>query len=231
VIRVLLVDDQALLRSGLRALLDSEAEADIVVTGEAASGEEAVTLARRLRPDVVLMDISMPGIGGVAATREILAARLSPMPRILVVTTFDSPENTLQALRAGASGFLPKDTEPSDLLRAIRLLAAGQAVLSPSATRHVIVELAARPEHRDVTPEQLRWLTRREREVMTLVAGGLTNAQIAAELVISPATAKTHVSRTMRKLRAHDRAQLVALAYASGLVLPGGAPAAAAGVS
>jgi RNA polymerase sigma factor (sigma-70 family) len=220
VIRVLLVDDQALLRSGLRILLD--AQEDMVVAAEAADGAEAIELARRVEPDVILMDISMPDVDGLAATRQILADGLSREPKILILTTFDDDDNLFGALRAGATGFLAKDSEPSELLRAIRVVAEGGALLSPNVTRRLIVEFASRPERRDVTVQELEWLTEREREVMVLVAAGLTNEQIAEELVISIATAKTHVSRAMRKLQAHDRAQLVAFAYTSGLVLPCG---------
>jgi RNA polymerase sigma factor (sigma-70 family) len=220
VTRVLLVDDQALLRSGLRILL--EGQEDLVVVGEAADGGEAVALARLLEPDVILMDLSMPGVDGLSATRQILSEDASSKPKILILTTFDDDANVFGALRAGASGFLAKDSEPVDLLRAIRVIAQGGALLSPDVTRRLIVEFTSRPESREVTDRELQWLTEREREVMALVAAGLTNKQIAEELVISVATAKTHVSRAMRKLRAHDRAQLVAFAYASGLVLPGG---------
>lgn len=218
-IRLLLVDDQALLRSGLRILL--EGEEDLVVVGEAADGGEAVALTRLLDPDVILMDLSMPGVDGLSATRQILSDDVPSEPRILVLTTFDDDENVFGALRAGASGFLAKDSEPGELLGAIRVLAGGGALLSPDVTRRLIVEFASRPERREVTDGELQWLTDREREVMALVAAGLTNEQIADELVISIATAKTHVSRAMRKLQAHDRAQLVAFAYCSGLVLPG----------
>ena len=217
-IRVLLVDDQALLRSGLRILL--EAQEDLVVAGEAAGGEQAVALARELDPDVILMDISMPGLDGVSATREILADRRQDAPKILILTTFEDDENVFGALRAGASGFLLKDIEPSELLRAIRVLAHGGALLAPNVTRRLIAEIASQPEHREVLATELQSLTEREREVMALAAAGLSNKEIADELVISIATAKTHVSRAMRKLHAHDRAQLVALAYASGLVVP-----------
>jgi RNA polymerase sigma factor (sigma-70 family) len=226
VIRVLLVDDQALVRAGLRVLL--EGEDDIVVVGEADDGGEAAALARRTKPDVVLMDISMPGIGGLAATREVVADKRSANARVLILTTFESDENLFEALRSGASGFLVKDTEPAELLRAIRVIAQGDALLSPNVTRRLIAEFASRPKRHEVTAEQLEWLTEREREVMALVAAGLSNREIAEELVISCATAKTHVSRAMRKLHAHDRAQLVVFAYASGLVVPG--PAATAGV-
>lgn len=217
-IRVLLVDDQALLRSGLRILL--EAQEDLVVAGEAAGGEQAVALARELDPDVILMDISMPGLDGVSATREILADRRQDAPKILILTTFEDDENVFGALRAGASGFLLKDIEPSELLRAIRVLAHGGALLAPNVTRRLIAEIASQPERREVLATELQSLTEREREVMALAAAGLSNNEIADELVISIATAKTHVSRAMRKLHAHDRAQLVALAYASGLVVP-----------
>jgi DNA-binding NarL/FixJ family response regulator len=226
VIQVLLVDDQALLRSGLRILL--EGQDDMVVAAEAGDGAEAVALARRLKPDVILMDISMPGVDGLAATREILADELLAGTKILILTTFDSDENVFGALRAGASGFLAKDSEPYELLRAIRVIAQGGALLSPNVTRRLIVEFASRPIRREVTAVELQWLTEREREVMALAAAGLSNDEIAAELVISSATAKTHVSRAMRKLSAHDRSQLVAFAYASGLVSPGRTPTAPA---
>jgi len=217
-IRVLVADDQALLRAALHTLL--EGEADIEVVGEAADGSEAAALVRRLQPDVVLMDICMPGIGGIAATKEIVADKLSANARVLILTTFETEENLFEALRAGASGFLVKDTEPAELLRAIRVIACGEALLSPSVTRLLIADFTSRPKRPEPTAAQLKWLTAREREVMTLVASGLSNDEIAEELVISRATAKTHVSRAMRKLRAHDRAQLVVFAYASGLVHP-----------
>jgi DNA-binding NarL/FixJ family response regulator len=220
VIRVLLVDDQALLRSGLRILLD--AQTDIVVAGEAGDGAEAVAQARELEPDVIVMDLSMPGVDGVSATREILAEGLpSSEPRILILTTFQDDENVFGALRAGASGFLLKDADPSELLRAIRVLARGGALLSPNVTRRLIAELASRPERCEVAASDLQSLTEREREVMALAAAGLSNQEIAEKLVISIATAKTHVSRAMRKLHVRDRAGLVAFAYASGLVRAG----------
>jgi DNA-binding NarL/FixJ family response regulator len=216
VIRVLLVDDQSLLRAGLRVLLESED--DFVVVGEASDGEEAISLARETRPDVVLMDIRMPRLDGVEATKRIAADESLDGVRVLILTTFESDEYVFEALRVGASGFLVKDTPPTDVLRAVRVLASGDALLSPSVTRTLIEEYAAWPERRRSTPDELDELTPREREVMSLVAYGLTNGEIAERLVVSPATAKTHVSRTMMKLHAHDRAQLVVLAYQTGLV-------------
>jgi DNA-binding NarL/FixJ family response regulator len=223
VIRVLLVDDQALLRAGLRVLLESED--DIAVVGEAGDGEEAISLARETRPDVVLMDIRMPRLDGVEATRRIAGDDRLEGVRVLILTTFESDEYIFEALRVGASGFLVKDSEPTDVLRAVRVLSSGEALLSPSITRRLIEEYAAWPERRHSTASELEELTPREREVMALVAHGLTNGEIAERLVVSPATAKTHVSRTMMKLHAHDRAQLVVLAYQTGLVVPGGAAA------
>jgi DNA-binding NarL/FixJ family response regulator len=222
VIRVLLVDDQPLLRAGLRLLLDSED--DIAVVSEAGDGEEAINLARETRPDVVLMDISMPGVDGVEATKRIVADDCLEGVRVLILTTFESDDYVFTALRGGASGFLAKDSEPTDVLAAVRAVASGDAQLSPGVTRRLIEELVAWPERRLSSPSQLDELTAREREVMALVAYGLTNQEIAERLVVSPATAKTHVTRTMVKLHARDRAQLVALAYQTGLVAPG-APA------
>jgi DNA-binding NarL/FixJ family response regulator len=217
-IRVLLADDQPLVRAGLRALL--EGQIDMEVVGEAGDGEEAVAIARDTHPDVLIADISMPGVTGVEATRRIVAdERLSGL-KVIILTTYETEENIFDALRAGASGFLLKDFDPVDLLRAIRIVAAGDALLSPSVTRRLIADFASRPETARTTPRELQWLTAREREVMSLVAAGLSNEEIADRLVISPATAKTHVSRTMRKLGAHDRAQLVVLAYETGLVSP-----------
>lgn len=220
-IRVLIADDQALVRAGFRVLLDSEG--DIRVVGEAANGEEAVALARHERPDVVLMDIRMPVLDGLEATREITSDPELGSVRIMILTTFESDENVFAALRTGASGFLLKDTEPAELLRGVRLLAAGEALLSPSVTRRLIAELALRSAGTALAPDRLEVLTAREREVMALVANGLSNAQIAERLTVSPATAKTHVSRAMTKLGARDRAQLVVLAYETGLVVAGGA--------
>jgi DNA-binding NarL/FixJ family response regulator len=218
VIQVLLADDQALVRGGFRALLD--AENDIAVVGEAGNGREAVALTREKKPDVVLMDIRMPELDGLAATREVAAdARLGDV-RIVILTTFELDEYVFEALRAGASGFLVKDTEPVDLLAAVRLVASGEALLSPSVTRRVIEEFASRAKEPPPSGP-LDELTEREREVMALVAGGLSNEEIAEQLVVSPATAKTHVSRAMVKLAARDRAQLVVLAYEHGLVRPG----------
>jgi DNA-binding NarL/FixJ family response regulator len=219
VIRVMLADDKLVIRAGLRALLESEE--DICVTGEAGDGEQAVALARDTRPDVILMDIRMPGLDGVEATRRIAGdAQLSGV-KTLILTTLESDEYVFEGLRAGASGFLVKDDDISELLRAVRVVAAGEALLSPGPTRRLVEELTSWPERGRLAPALLEELTGREREVMTLVAYGLTNREIAARLVISPATAKAHVSRTMVKLHAHDRAQLVVLAYQTGLVVRG----------
>jgi DNA-binding NarL/FixJ family response regulator len=216
VIRVVLADDQVLLRAGLRVLLD--AEDDLEVVGEAEDGNEAIDAVRRLHPDVVVMDIRMPDLDGLAATRQIVADPDLGGVHIVVLTTFDLDEYVFEAIRAGATGFLLKDAEPSELLRAIRLAAAGEALMSPTVTRRLIAEFAARPEHRAIDTTALGELTDREREVVALVAGGLSNEEIAAQLYISPATARTHVSRSMIKLNARDRAQLVVFAYESGLI-------------
>jgi DNA-binding NarL/FixJ family response regulator len=221
-IRVLLADDQPLVRAGLRVLLESEE--DITVENEACDGLEAVTLARRTRPDVVLMDIRMPGLDGVEATRRIAAVAELADVKVIMLTTYESSDVVFEAVRAGASGFLLKETEPVHIIEAVRVVARGDALLSPSITRRLIAEFASRPEYRRESADQLEWVTKREREVMALVAAGLTNDEIAAQLVVTPATAKTHVSRAMRKLNARDRAQLVVLAYEMGLVLPGHAP-------
>lgn len=219
-VRVIVADDQALVRAGFAVIIDS-AE-DLEVVGEASNGKEAVALVHQLGPDVVLMDIRMPEMDGLEATREILAADKAGHTRVLVLTTFDADEYVYGALRAGASGFLLKDTEPDDLLAAIRIVAAGEALLAPSVTRRLIADFASRPAAERSSPAALDVLTGREREVLALVAGGLSNAEIAERLVISPATAKTHVSRVMTKVGARDRAQLVVIAYESGLVSPRG---------
>jgi DNA-binding NarL/FixJ family response regulator len=242
-IRVLLADDQALVRAGFRMLL--EASQDIHVVGEAANGGTAVALAAELRPDVVLMDLRMPEVDGLTATKRISAdPRLSGV-RVVVLTTFDDDENVFGALRAGASGFLVKDVEPEELLQAVRVVARGDALLAPSVTRSLIAAFTARsagpgpgpghgpgppggtgggptarPHPERGAPPGLATLTDREREVVALVAEGLSNEEIAARLVVSPLTAKTHVSRAMTKLAARDRAQLVVLAYAHGLASP-----------
>ncbi|MGC5307465.1 response regulator [Micromonospora zamorensis] len=214
-IRLLLVDDQTLVRAGFRSILDGEDGIEVV--GEAADGAEAVRLAVRLRPDVVLIDIRMPVLDGLAATGQIIAGTDA---RVIILTTFDLDEYVYGALRAGASGFLVKDTEPAELIHAVRVVARGDALIAPAITRRLIAEFAARVRHPDPGP-RLGVLTEREREVLTLVAAGLSNDEIAARLVLSPATAKTHVSRIMTKAQVRDRAQLVILAYESGLTVPG----------
>jgi DNA-binding NarL/FixJ family response regulator len=218
-IRVVIADDQTLVRAGFHVLLDSAP--DIEVVGEAANGEEAVELARRQAPDVVLMDIRMPVMDGLAATRRIARGEETPDVRVLVLTTFDLDEYVYEALRAGASGFLLKDTDPPELLEAVRIVARGDALLAPSITRRLIAEFARRPQTNPVVSKDLSALTEREREVLVLVARGMSNDEIAQTLVVSPTTAKTHVSRVMGKLDAHDRAQLVVIAYETGLVAPG----------
>jgi DNA-binding NarL/FixJ family response regulator len=217
-IRVVLVDDQALVRGGLRALLDSQP--DITVVGEAGDGAAAAQLAAELVPDVVLMDIRMPGVDGLAATKMITTDERLADVRIIILTTFDLDDYVFEALRSGASGFLVKDTEPVELIRAVNAVASGDALLSPRATRSLVEEFATKAKPADLAPE-LDLLTEREREVMALVAAGLSNDEIAERLYISPTTAKTHVSRTMIKLGARDRAQLVVFAYETGLVRPG----------
>ena len=217
-IRVVLADDQVLVRAGFRALLD--AQDDIKVVGEAGDGEQAVRLATELTPDVVLMDIRMPGTDGLAATRRISADGQLAGVRVVILTTFELDEYVFEAIRSGASGFLVKDTEPDELVQAVRVVAGGDALLSPSVTRRLIGEFAARAKAPHDTGG-LDELTDREQEVLALVADGLSNAEIAKRLYLSPATAKTHVSRAMIKLRARDLAQLVVIAYESGLVRPG----------
>jgi DNA-binding NarL/FixJ family response regulator len=219
VIRVLLADDQALIRAGFRALLDSADDIDVVA--EAADGAEAVELARRHRPDVVLMDIRMPDVDGLEATRRISASPDLGSTRIVILTTYEVDEYVYDALRAGASGFLLKDTEPDELLQAIRVVHRGDALLAPRITRRLIQELARQPNRTSPLAQLLCALTPREREVLSLVALGLANDEIAKRLYLSPLTVKTHVSRTLAKLRARDRAQLVVIAYESGLVIPG----------
>jgi DNA-binding NarL/FixJ family response regulator len=218
-IRVVVADDQTLVRAGFRLLVDSAS--DLEVVGEAVDGAEAVELARRERPAVVLMDIRMPRMDGLEATRRIAADELLDGVRVLILTTFDLDEYVYQALRVGASGFLLKDTPPADLLAAIRVVAAGDALLAPGITRRLIAEFARRPDPSRVAPAALQSLTDRERAVLGLVARGLSNSEIAQRLVVSPATSKTYVSRMLAKLGARDRAQLVAIAYETGLVTPG----------
>jgi DNA-binding NarL/FixJ family response regulator len=218
VIRVLLADDQALVRGGLRALLD--ARDDMEVVGEAADGHQALDLASSLLPDVILMDIRMPGLDGLEATRQIAADPRLAGTRIVILTTFDLDEYLFDALRYGASGFLLKDAQPADLVNAVRVVCAGDGLISPKMTRRLIAEFAARARQPQPT-RRLDILTERERQVMALVAGGLSNDEIAVELRISPETARTHVSRAMTKLSVRDRTQLAVLAYETGLVRPG----------
>jgi DNA-binding NarL/FixJ family response regulator len=215
---VAVADDQALVRAGFEVLIDSADDLDVVAT--AANGAEAVELARQERPDVVLMDIRMPVLDGLEATRQIVALDPQASIRVLILTTFDLDEYVFGALKAGASGFLLKDTRPAELLAGIRIVAAGDALLSPSITRHLIEEFIRRPDSKTAAPPSLQGLTEREREVLVLVARGLSNAEIAERLFVSPATAKTHVARLLMKLNARDRAQLVVVAYESGLVTP-----------
>jgi DNA-binding NarL/FixJ family response regulator len=218
-IRVLLADDQALIRAGFRVLVG--AAPDIEVVGEAADGAAAVALARSVAVDVVLMDIRMPGTDGLAATRQIVADPDLAGVRVIILTTYETDEYVFEAIRSGASGFLVKDTEPEDLASAIRVVARGDALLSPSVTRRLIASIAGRGAARTPDAARLAALTDREREVLALVAAGMSNDEIAAALFLSPLTAKTHVSRAMIKLGARDRAQLVVTAYETGLVRPG----------
>ncbi len=221
-IRIVLADDQALVRVGLRALVD--VEDDIEVVGEAADGQEALRVVRQLRPDVVVMDVRMPVMDGLEATRMIAADPQLNAVRVLVLTTFEIDEYVFDALRAGAGGFLLKDAEPADLLRAIRIIAAGESLLSPTVTRRVIEAFSAAPAPVAPRAKLLADLTEREKEVVALAGSGMSNDEIAEKLVISPATARTHVSRAMQKLGARDRAQLVVFAYETGLVSPGRLP-------
>jgi DNA-binding NarL/FixJ family response regulator len=220
VIRVLIADDQALVRAGFGVIVDSAT--DLEVVGTAADGAEAIEQTRALRPDVVLMDIRMPVMDGLTATARILQLPDCGTVRVLILTTFDLDEYVFGALKAGASGFLLKDTPPADLLAGIRLVAAGEALLSPSVTRHLIEEFVRRPGGGGPPiPPSLSALTEREVEVLTLVARGLSNAEIGQRLYVSPATAKTHVARLLMKLEARDRAQLIIIAYETGLVTAG----------
>lgn len=217
-ISVLIVDDQALVRAGFHMILDAEPGVDVV--GEAVDGVDAVASVRTLNPDIVLMDIRMPNMDGLAATREILGAAVATT-RVIVLTTFDLDDYIYEALRVGASGFLLKDTPPEQLVEAIRIVAAGEALLSPSVTRRVIAEFAGRPDNHPAPPRGYSDLTDREREVLELMARGMSNAEIAAHLVVSETTVKTHVARVLGKLGLRDRVQAVVLAYESGLVRPG----------
>jgi DNA-binding NarL/FixJ family response regulator len=218
-IRVVVVDDQALVRAGFKALLTSDPEVEVV--GEAGNGLDAIERARELKPDVMLMDVRMPDMDGLEATRRILADEATASTRVLVLTTFDLDEYVYDGLRAGASGFVLKDIEPADLVQAVHVVARGEALLAPSVTRRLIAEFARRPDPSRRVPPRLAELTEREREVLVQIARGLTNGEIAEGLVISPATAKTHVSRILSKLDARDRAQLVVIAYENRLVTPG----------
>jgi DNA-binding NarL/FixJ family response regulator len=215
--RVLLVDDQPLLRTGFRMILS--AETDLTVVGEAGDGASAVELARRLRPDVVLMDIRMPGMDGIQATRALAGPGVEDPVKVLILTTFGLDEYVVESLRAGASGFLLKDAPPEDLVEAIRIVAAGEALLAPSVTRRLLDRVASRlpPANEDTIPA-LSQLTDREMEVLKLMARGMSNAEIAAKLVVSETTVKTHVSRVLAKLDLRDRVQAVILAYETGLV-------------
>jgi DNA-binding NarL/FixJ family response regulator len=217
-IRVLLADDQQLVRAGFAALLD--AADGIEVAGEAADGTEAVRLARQLRPDVVLMDIRMPGLDGIEATRKIAAQPELDAVHVVILTTFDLDEYVFEGLRAGAAGFLVKDTDAAELIRAVRVVAGGEALLSPTVTRRLIAEFASRTRPARGLPGVAE-LTPREREVVALVAAGLSNEEIARKIFVSPSTVKTHAARAMTKLAARDRAQLVVFAYEAGLVRPG----------
>jgi DNA-binding NarL/FixJ family response regulator len=219
VIKILLADDQALIRSGIRSLLD--AEDDIEVVAEATDGQQAIALAVEYRPDIALIDIQMPVLDGIEVTRKIVADERLADVRVVILTNYGLDEYIFRALRAGASGFLLKDTQPADLLQALRVVVRGDALLSPAITRRLISEFVARPADA-LGAAGMEALTNREREVVALAAHGLSNDEIAAAIVLSPATAKTHVSRAMTKLGARDRAQLVVFAYQAGLVSPRG---------
>ena len=221
-VRVLIADDQAVVRSGLRRIMDVDAEIEVV--GEAVDGLAAVDAARRLAPHLVLMDIRMPRLDGLAATRRIIAEHDDP-PRIVVLTTFALDKYVYEALRAGASGFLLKDASPEDILAAIRAVARGDALLAPAVTASVIAQFAALPSPREDLKAQMDELTAREREVLSLMASGLSNAEIAGELVVSEGTTKTHVGHVLRKLGLRDRIQAVIFGYESGLLQPGATPA------
>jgi DNA-binding NarL/FixJ family response regulator len=218
-IRVLIADGQPVVRAGFYAVLDGEP--DIQVAGAAATGQDALMLAGAIQPDIALLDLELPGLNGVEVTRALLEDPDGADVRVMILASHDSDEQLFDVLRAGARGFVLKSTEPAELVQAVRVVARGEALLSPSATRRLIAEFAAQPQPRLPTSEQLDELTARESEVLTLVATGMRNDEIAARLVISPATVKTHVSRVLRKLDARDRAQLVTIAYQTGLVHPG----------
>jgi DNA-binding NarL/FixJ family response regulator len=217
-VRVLIADDEQLVRSGFRLLL--ETEDDIAVVGEAATGAEAVDRARAARPDVVLMDIRMPGMDGIQATRQIATTKGLEQVRVLILTTYDTDAHVFEGLQAGASGFLLKDAGPAELLHGIRVVAAGESLLAPRVTRRLIAEFTARRTADEAAEHRLAVLTEREREVLALVGQGMRNDEIGAALFLSPATARTHVSHAMGKLGARDRAQLVVIAYQTGLVTP-----------
>jgi DNA-binding NarL/FixJ family response regulator len=218
-VRVGVADDQPLIRTGLRAMIDHAS--DLTLVGEAEDGEQAVALASRHRPDVVLMDIRMPKLDGIEATRRITTDPSLTGVRVVVLTTFDADDYVYAAIRAGASGFLLKDAPPEAVLEGIRVVARGDALIAPSITRRLIADLASRPDEDRSSPPELDILTDREREVLALVGRGMSNTEIGAQLYVSPATAKAHVSHVMTKLYARDRAQLVVVAYESGLVRPG----------
>ncbi len=220
-IRVLIADDQAMVRQGFGALL--AAQPDLLVVGDAANGADAVTAARRLDPDIVLMDVRMPVLDGLEATRRLVGSRPegSERPKVLILTTFDLDDYVYEALRAGASGFLLKDAPAADLVHAVRVVAGGEALLAPSVTRRLIAEFAARPSRARPRPTVLNALTPRETEVLRLIARGLSNGEIADNLVVAEQTVKTHVGRILAKLNLRDRAQAVVFAYETGLVIPG----------